>query len=122
MAQQRRVFRVAEKIRELVAGELNRMADPRFSLVTITKVMVSPDLRHAKVYWVVTGKDERRAEVQEAFTHAEGLFKRILAKDLGTRFVPALRFYYDDTLDTCDEVERLFAKISHPDNDQEGPK
>lgn len=102
---------MAEKIRNLVALELNKVADPRFSLVTISSVMVSPDLRYAKVYWMVSGGKERIAEVEEAFQSAQGLFKRLLAKELGVRFVPELRFFYDDTLDTCEEVERLIARI-----------
>jgi ribosome-binding factor A len=78
--------------------------------------MVSPDLRNCKVYWVVsfvTGVDRqvRISEVEEALSHAAGLFKRILAKQLNIRFVPDIRFYYDDTLDTVEHVEQLMNKI-----------
>lgn len=118
MPSQRRVYRVAEKIRDLIAMELNRVADPRFSLVTISSVIVSPDLRHARVYWMVSGGAERRGQVDQAFQSAEGLFKRVLAKELKIRFVPELKFFYDDTLDTCEEVERLMEKI-HPGPDRD---
>jgi ribosome-binding factor A len=116
MAGSRRVYQVGERIKELVAEHLVHTADPRFNLVTITSVMVSPDLRIAKVYWVVStlsgvDRQERIAEVAEAFSSAEGLFRRLLAKQLGVRFVPGLRFYYDDTLDTVEHVEQLMAKI-----------
>ena len=111
MAGGRRTFKVAEKIRGIVALELQRVADPRFSMVTITSVMVSPDLRIAKVYWTVTGGQERRAKVEQAFTSAAGLFKRGLSKELGLRYSPELRFFYDDTLDTSAEVEKLFARV-----------
>jgi ribosome-binding factor A len=121
MAGSRRVYQVAERIKELVAAHLIHTADPRFSLVTITSVMVSPDLRQAKVYWVVsfpsnTDRDARIAEVDEAFQNAEGLFRRMLSKELGIRFVPALRFYYDDTLDTVEQVERLMGRIKPSEN------
>ena len=102
---------MAEKIRALVAEELNRVADPRFEMVTVTSVKVSSDLRHARVYWVVSGGAHRIAEVKEAFSSAEGLFRRVLAKDLKIRFVPELEFFYDDTLDTCEQVEQLMARI-----------
>jgi ribosome-binding factor A len=121
MAGSRRVYQVAERIKELVAAHLIHTADPRFSLVTITSVMVSPDLRQAKVYWVVsfpsnTDRDARIAEVDEAFQNAEGLFRRMLSKELAIRFVPALRFYYDDTLDTVEQVERLMGRIKPSEN------
>lgn len=116
MAGNRRVYQVAERIKELVAEHLLYTADPRFSLVTITSVMVSPDLRNAKVYWVVSflsgmDREERIAEVHEAFDAAQGHFRRVLAKQLGVRFVPDVRFYYDDTLDTAEHVERLMERI-----------
>lgn len=116
MAGSRRVYQVGERIRELIANHLLHTADPRFTLVTITSVMVSPDLRSAKVYWVVSsisGQDrqERIAEVSDAFQSAEGLFRKMLGKPLGIRFVPELKFFYDDTLDTAENVERLIARI-----------
>jgi len=95
----------------VLASELLRVADPRFSLVTITSVVVSSDLRYAKVYWIATGGKERLPEVEEAFAAAEGLLKRALGAELGIRFVPALRFFYDDTYDTCEEVERLLERV-----------
>jgi ribosome-binding factor A len=116
MAGNRRVYQVGERIRELVANHLLHTADPRFNLVTITSVMVSPDLRSAKVYWVVSflsGQDrqERIQEVTDAFSSAERLFRGMLGKPLGIRFVPELKFFYDDTLDTAENVERLMEKI-----------
>jgi len=112
MATQRRMHKVAEGIRSAVAMQLQRVADPRFSLVTITSVVVSHDLRHAKIYWVVNPVDaERTAEVKEAFESAAGLFRRAVAAELDLRFVPELKFYYDDTLDTRDEIQRIFDRI-----------
>jgi len=121
MSGQRRVFQIGERIKELIAEHLNRVADPRFSLVTITSVMVSPDLRNAKVYWVVSvfggvEREDRINEVQEAFESAAGFFRKMISKQLGIRFTPELRFYYDDTLDTVENVERLMARIKPKEN------
>ena len=111
MANRRRVFQIAEKIRNVVATELISLADRRFTLVTITSVVVSPDLRQAKVYWVVSGDEERHSEVEEAFDSATGHFKRVIGRALGIKFVPEVKYFYDDTLDATAEVEKLFARI-----------
>ena len=121
MARNRRVYQIAERIKELIAQHLIFTADPRFSLVTITSVMVSPDLGSAKVYWVVsfTSGMDRQAridEVDEAFEAAQGHLRHMLSKQLGIRFVPQLKFFYDDTLDTVEHVERLMGKIKNPEN------
>jgi ribosome-binding factor A len=120
MSGKRRVFQIGERIKEIVAQHLIHAADPRFSLVTITAVMVSPDLRNAKVYWVVSmpsnvDRNERLHEVDEALENAQGHFRKIISRELGIRFVPVLRFYYDDTLDTAEEVERLMARVRPED-------
>lgn len=102
---------MAERIREIVSSQLMRSGDPRFSLVTVTSVITSRDLQHAKIYWIVSGGKDRIPEVEEAFRSAAGLFKRVLAHELEVRFVPELRFYYDDTLDTQEHVHRLLESI-----------
>lgn len=116
MAKQRRVHRVAEKVREAVALELQRLADPRFTLVTISSVVASSDLRNVKIYWMVTGGKERRAEVANAFESATGIFRRVIGASLGIKFVPELHFFYDDTLDTNEEVQRLFERVHAGDS------
>lgn len=114
---------VADKIRAIVANELLRMSDPRLNFVTVTSVVPSPDLRHAKVYWVARSNDadgsaSRQEEVSEGFDAAKGLLRRALAEDLGLKFVPDLHFFYDDTLDTVQKVDELFAKINQDRQDK----
>ena len=116
MAGRRRTFQIAEKIREIVASELMRTADPRFSMVTVTSVMTSSDMRYAKVYWIVTGGRERVEEVTAAFVSAQGMFRRAVGSGLGIRFVPEIKFFYDDTYDTTAEVERLLARVRTPES------
>lgn len=116
MSTKRRIYQVAERIKEEVAKALQMTADPRLSLVTITSAMVSPDLRQAKVYWVVSftsdvDRQERIDQVDEALEQAQGHFRSLLAKLLGIRFVPHIKFFYDDTLDTSEAVEKLLNKV-----------
>jgi ribosome-binding factor A len=111
MANRKRVFQIAERVRSCVANKLLDVSDPRLSLVTITSVMVTADLRIAKVYWVASGDPSRVKEIGEAFAHAEGLFKREIARELHTKFVPELKFFYDDTFTTKNDIESLMERV-----------
>ena len=102
---------VGEKVRGILSQELFRLSDPRCALVTITSVVVTADLRIAKVYWTVTGGGERIEEVTEVLEELKSPLRKAVGGELGTRFVPDLKFFYDETLDTVEEVERLFQKI-----------
>ena len=125
MAQQRRVYKVAEQIRSLIATQLHRLSDPRFSLVTITSVQLSPDMRNAKVYWTVSGPkhshvEARLNEIEHAFKGAAGSFRREIAQDLGLRSVPEVRFYYDDTLDVIERTRDLFDRVHEKESRPKG--
>ena len=45
----RRTERLAEEIREEVAGIVAQLKDPRIGFVTVTRVALTPDLRSARV-------------------------------------------------------------------------
>lgn len=115
MTSHRRSHRVGERIQSLIAQQLLRVADPRFSLVTITSCITTPDLRNAKVSFMVSGGPDRVPEVLEAFASAAPMFRRLLASELGMRFVPELRFHYDDSLDTAERMEEHFKKVREAD-------
>jgi ribosome-binding factor A len=112
VSKERRTFRVAEKIQSIIASQVLRLSDPRFFLVTITHVVISSDLRNAKVYWVTSGDQRRINEVGYAFESAQGVIRSAIAREVGMRLAPQLRFYYDDTLDTQQEVNEMINRIS----------
>ncbi len=122
MGDGRRAYKVAEKIRSVIATALMHANDARFFMVTITSVMVSKDLRNAKVYWVVSGDPHRIKEVETAFSNAGGMLRRAIAAELSMRFVPELSFFYDDTLDTVEKVETLLHKVQSADHGENSSK
>lgn len=111
MANQRRTYRVAERIQAAVAKELIRMADPRFYLVTITSAEVSSDMKSAKLHYTAHGGEERIAELKEAFEGAAGHFRKLIAKELDIRFAPEIKFFYDNSLDEAARMDQIFESI-----------
>ena len=108
--------RVSRHIRNTLADILRRhVRDPRLKLVTITSVDVSPDLRQAKIYYAMTGDEEKRQRVQEGFQKARPFIKKLLGQELGLRYMPDIRFFYDDSLDYGARMEALFRSISEAD-------
>ncbi|NND91364.1 MAG: 30S ribosome-binding factor RbfA [Granulosicoccus sp.] len=93
-----RSHRVADFIQRELAGLIrSEVKDPRVSpMLTISSVEVSRDLSVAKVYYSLMDSDEQ-PETQEALARASGFLRRQLARQMSTRSVPQLRFYYDDS-------------------------
>ncbi len=106
----RRTDRVAEAIQELIAGLLVRgVKDPRIGLVTITGVRVSPDLRHARVWFSCLGDAERRAQTLAGLHSATGFVRSQIARQLNLRVAPELRFEFDPSLEQAERLSRLLA-------------
>lgn len=104
--------RVAEAIRnELSVLLLREVADPRLGSVSISQLIVTPDLKQAKVYFVLpVGSDPKQA--LQALKKARGFFRTRLAKTLNLRYTPELFFYYDRGNEDVDRMEKLFRKIA----------
>lgn len=87
------------------------MKDPRIGFVSITRVEVSGDLAHAKVYVSVLGSDEERNNTMAALKRATGFLRHELAGRLVLRHVPELVFKLDLSLEKGAEVMELIKQI-----------
>ncbi|NLZ16374.1 MAG: 30S ribosome-binding factor RbfA [Desulfobulbaceae bacterium] len=108
--------RVAEAIRnELTLLLLQRVADPRLSGATISKVEVSPDLKAAKIY-ITAARHEEQQRTMAGVYKAKGFFRSHLAKTLNLRYTPELHFYYDDLAQEAERVEQLLTELERERN------
>lgn len=104
--------RVAEEIRKEVATMLfGEIHDPRIGFVTITKVQVSKDLRHAKVYFSILGSDEEKEKTMEGLQSSSGYMRREIGKRLKLRYFPELTFKFDDSLEYASRIEKIIKEI-----------
>lgn len=103
-----RADRVGELIRQIIGETLIKtIKDPRIKTVVITEVKMSPDLKEAKVYFVLSGDKERIKQAKDGFEQAAGFLKRILGQELTLRYMPKLSFFYDNSLDYGSRIEEL---------------
>lgn len=121
----RRAERVSALLQQEIAELIIRgIKDPRVSGVAVTGVVVSPDLRHAVVYYRVLGEagDVRRA--QDGLEHAAGYIRGVVGRELRLRYTPELRFEFDPTPDRVRRLEELLAvetnEMSGEAGDQDG--
>jgi ribosome-binding factor A len=103
-----RPHRVAELLRERLAMILlYKCADPRLQELTLTEVEMSPDLRQAKVFYVVRENTDRD-QVQIALDKALGFIKAEVARENLFRLMPEFYFLPDSGFDRAAKLEKLF--------------
>lgn len=120
----RRTARLGEEIREGVASLLTAgLKDPRIGFVTVTRVDVSEDLHHARVYVGVLGDEKQRKATLEGLHAAAGYVRREVGRRIRTRYTPELVFHYDPGLEATERVARLLDDAARPagDDDPRGP-
>ncbi len=111
--------RVAEAMKnELSILLLHKVRDPRLRQVSISMVEVTPDLKQAKIYFVVpAGRDAGTA--RKGLERARGFFRSQIAGRLNLRYTPELIFSYDvhyEETERLDELFRQIAKEKKPDD------
>lgn len=105
--------RVAEMLfQELSILIANELDDPRVSLVAVTAVDVSPDLRSVKVFVSHDDEEVSRRDVLQGLKHAIPYLRREIATRVSLRVVPELLFYYDETPERAARIEELLRQIA----------
>ena len=94
-----RIGRINEEIQKELSSLLRSVKDPRVqdTMISITHVETTPDLRYAKVY-VSFLQEERVADAMKGLKSAGGWLRRQLSSALQLRYTPELVWALDDSI------------------------
>ena len=113
-----RARRLGEQIQRELTEILRRgVKDSRIGNVTITAVDVTGDLRTAKVFYLIFGRDGPNPQVQRGLESAAGFLRNALSRALMIRYTPTLSF----ELDTSIEHGVRLAQLIDAANKSSGP-
>jgi len=111
-----------EEIAEIVRTEID---DPLIGFVTITDVEMSPDLKHARVYFSVLGDEQEKRDTARGIRRAAKFIRGRIAERVELRYVPTLRFVLDETAERAQRIEMLLRQeaeelhLEEPEPDDE---
>jgi ribosome-binding factor A len=122
MRKTRRTSRVGESVRDaLVEVFRYDLKEPRFNLLSITGVDVSPDLHYAKVFLSGYVESEARDAVA-ALQEAKGRARHFLGQRIRLRYTPELDFRYDETGLRADRIETLLSENRPIESSEDEPE
>lgn len=105
-----RVLKVGERVRHILSELLARQEVHddvvRAANIAVTEVRMTPDLRNANVYvkpLLGLGEDE----IVAALRKNTAFLQKEVAKRLGLKFAPKLKFRADDSFDEAGRIEQL---------------
>ncbi|MEL6878478.1 MAG: 30S ribosome-binding factor RbfA [Pseudomonadota bacterium] len=120
-----RVLKVGERVRHILSELLARQEvhDEVVSAsnIAVTEVRMTPDLRNATAY-VKPLLGAKEDEVVKALRQNTGYLQREVARRLGLKFAPKLKFRADESFDEADRIESLLRdpKVARDLGDDEG--
>jgi ribosome-binding factor A len=114
----RRPEQVAGTLRQVIADALTReVRDPRVGFVTVTGVLVTNDLSHARVMVSVPGDEAEKTRALQGLQSAAGFLRSRAARALTTRSVPELHFELDKGVQHAARIEQLLESIRREERD-----
>lgn len=117
-----RMPRLSKELKKIFNVSLSqKLNDPALAWVTITDVVISKDLRYAKLYFTHFNNPASHDEIKANLIKSSGFFKKQIAGAQIMRTIPELSFYYDDTEDRAERVDALLASIKDEDDEDYDP-
>jgi ribosome-binding factor A len=108
-----RAVRVGELLQAEIAHLLLRqLKDPRLKMSTVSRVEVSPDLRHACVYISRLGSEAEQQETLQGFIRAASFIRGQLGKNLKLRYAPELSFKIDTAIAYGARISHVLKELS----------
>lgn len=110
----RRLDRVNELLRSEISHLIARqIKDPRVAgVISVTEVIAAGDLRSARVYISVMGRESDRLAALDGIRSAASFLRRELRGRVNLRHTPHLTFALDDSIAEGDRVLRLMDGFS----------
>ena len=117
-----RIGRINEEIQKELSSLIRSLKDPRVqdTMISITHVETTPDLRYAKVY-VSFLEEQKAADALKGLKSAGGYLRRELSRALQLRYTPELTWALDDSITYGAKMLKLINSLevnSHENADE----
>ena len=110
---------IKREVSNIIHDELN---DPRLGFVTITKVELTPNLRHAKVFFSVLGSEKDHIKTKAALNSALGFIRMLVAQRIKLRLAPEIVFKEDRSGEYSIRIEEVLNEIKELNGPKRGSK
>ena len=115
----RRTDRLGHQLRVELAELLSRQVkDPRIGFVTVTRVELTADLHHARVFVSVLGSPEEQESSIEGLSAAAGFLRHETGHRLALRRVPEMTFILDPGAEAGERIEMLLQEMRKSSKDE----
>ena len=120
---QQRMERIDHEIQRVLGTLITQeLRDPRLGFTTVTRVEITQDLQHCKVFVSVIGDRHVARQTMDALAHAGRFLRGELGHQVKLRHVPELTFVEDRTTERAISLSKALrddvrASVAESSND-----
>lgn len=114
-----RQLRVGEQLRHVIVQTLQRghfhdsYLISNASMVTVSEVKVSPDMKHATAYTVRLGGGDTTEMLSSLNANAD-VFQRDVGHEIRMKFTPKIKFVEDDSFENSAKIDAILHNLPKP--------
>ena len=115
-----RILLINEEIQKELSSLLRTVKDPRVqdTMISITRVETTPDLRYTKVYVSFLQEDKAQGAMK-GLQSAAGFLRRQLGSNLKLRYAPEIVWSLDDSITYGAKMLNLINSLNVKHDDEE---
>lgn len=104
--------RVGSLLREEIGIYFQRnFSISEYGIITVTDVVMSADLKIAKVYVSIYGEEKKKQRVLAKLESQIPIIRGMIGRSVRLRYTPEIEFFLDETLDRVMKIENIFNEI-----------
>ena len=104
--------RVSQEVLKTINDILTREMDLRkYGFITFSSVKMTSDLKHANLYYSIINPTKKIEVINEELNLLIPVFRKFLSSSLNLRSTPTLKFFYDDSFEQFEKIDRLIKEI-----------
>ena len=107
----------SQMVRDLAAVIAEDLKDSIPYMLTFTRVEITRDLKYAKVFFSVLGKEKAVEESLDFLKRHNGIIRKMLGNRMRIRRIPELLFKYDGSTDHVLRINELLKESKKREND-----
>ncbi len=106
--------KIDEEIKRELCSILPTLKDPRLDgvLLSVVSVLVTKDLKFAKIYVSVLSDDEKKAEVLKGLSSSSGFIRKEISSRTKLRYTPELHFVIDDSIEYGSHINKIINELN----------
>lgn len=114
-----RQLKVAENLKRIIANSINidKSLLPIIGdiYITVSEIRMSPDLKSARIYIIPSMASQDVKEMVDLINEFSYLIKKSVAKSAKLKYVPKLKFFYDESFEQANKIEHIIGEINKDD-------